>query len=76
MKGQTVDNDHLDGIIDFVWDYVKSETTAELRHNCQRLLDSVFDTEKTYLQEHCISKEKQFVIVYQTTYSNLGCNST
>ena len=49
MKGQIVDNSHFDGIIDFVWDYVKSETLAELRHNYQHLLEFVFDTEKTYL---------------------------
>ena len=55
MKGQTVDNSHFDGIIDFVWNYVKSETPAELRHNRQRLLDSVFEAEKMYLHEHCIS---------------------
>ena len=76
MKGQTVDNSHFDGIIDFVWNYVKSETPAELRHNRQRLLDSVFEAEKMYLHEHCIPKEKQFVTLYQATYSNLGCSST
>ena len=64
MKGRQVDNSYIADIIDFIWDYVKSETAGALQYNRQRLLDSLLAPEKAYLQEYYIPKEKQFVALY------------
>ena len=76
MKGRQVDNGYIAGIIDFIWDYVKSETARALQYNRQRLLDSLLAPEKAYLQEYYIPKEKQFVALYQAMNPNLSASST